>query len=84
MMEILIELWKFVDAPDNLRSLFPLAYTDGWLALIHAGGGEEMAQALIDRWSISGYSLARRQLENGGIVLAGQDLMHSATKRFVQ
>lgn len=70
--EILLDLWEFADAPAELRVLVPRVYTGGWLAFIYPGSGEEMAQVLIDRWNSFGFSLARCQLEDGGVVLAGQ------------
>jgi hypothetical protein len=76
--EILLELWEFADAPEKLRGLVPRAHTGGWLAFIYPGGGEEVAQVLIDRWNSLGFSLARCQLEDGGIVLAGHHPPHSA------
>lgn len=77
MKEIMLNVWEFADAPDNLRGLVPRAYTDGWLAFICPEIGEEVAQIMIDRWTSLGFSLARFQLEDGGIVLAGQHPPHS-------
>jgi hypothetical protein len=75
--EILLDLWEFANAPDRLRGLVPRAYTGGWLAFIHPGSGEEVAQVLIDRWNSFGFSLVRCQSEDGGIVLAGHHPPHS-------
>ena len=75
--EIMLNVWEFADAPDHLRGIVPLAYTDGWLAFIHPEGGEVVARTLMDRWNSLGFSLARFQLEDGGIVLAGQHPPHS-------
>jgi hypothetical protein len=76
--EIHLDLWEFAAAPIKLRGLVPREYTGGWLAFIYPGSGEEVAQVLIDRWNSFGFSLARYELEDGGIVLAGHHPPHSA------
>lgn len=72
MQEILVQLWKFSDAPDEVRCLVPLAYAGGWLAIIYPGSGEAIVQNLIDRWNSSGFSLTRCEMEDGAVILAGQ------------
>lgn len=81
MNEISIDLWEFADAPDNLRGLVSQAHTGGWLAFIYPECGGDVAQVLIDRWNSLGFSITRYQLEDGGIVLAGQHPPHLAPDR---
>lgn len=84
MKEILLDLWEFADAPDNLKSLLPLPHPGGWLAYIYPECEADVAQMLIDRWCSLGLSLARYQLEGGGIVLAGQHPPYPLRKRLVE
>lgn len=76
-----IALWEFADAPDQLRKLVPLAPVGGWLAFIYPGSAVELEAFLTDRFNSHGLSLARYQLGDGGIILAGQHLPHLAPNR---
>jgi hypothetical protein len=75
--QALIQIWEFADAPERFRTQIPLVHAGGWLAFICPGTGRELEQFLIDRWSAFGLSLARREMEDGGVVLAGPHLPHS-------
>lgn len=80
MKDILIQLWEFGDAPEHLRSLVPHEYSGGWLACICPGSGEDVIQLLMDHWCSAGFSLARCQLEDGRIILAGHQLPRPVAK----
>jgi len=71
MSETILLLWEFEDAPAQLRSLVPQAYPGWWLAFVHPEGADDIVESLVSRCISSGSAIVRREVENGGIVLAG-------------
>jgi hypothetical protein len=78
MPETHLELWKFAEAPPALRNLIPLPYAGGMVVFVLPGGAVEVVDYLVARWVLMGFSVIRKEREDGGIVLAGPDLPASA------
>lgn len=71
MSETTVLLWEFEDAPAQLRRLVPQAYAGWWLAFVHPESAEDIVESLVSRCVSSGSAIIRREVEDGGIVLAG-------------
>ena len=71
MSETKLLLWGFEDAPLQFRRCLPFTYMNGWLAFVCAGSSLEIVEALIARWRLSGQTVMRYEIEDGGIILVG-------------
>ena len=82
MSDTKLLLWGFDKAPTHFRHLFPFSSNNGWLAFICAGSSVEVVEVLIARWRLSGQTVQRYDVEDGGIVLVGSNapdsMMHCA------
>lgn len=73
-----LELWKFSDAPPALRDMIPSPHTDGILVFVVPGGAIEVVDYLVARWAMMGFSVIRKEREDGSIVLTAPGLPTSA------
>ena len=64
-----VTIWKFHNAPTELRRLVPEMYSDGWLAFVHQCSSETVTPWLVAHCRESGFSVVRRDTE-GGVLLA--------------
>ena len=71
MSDTKLLLWGLEDAPVQFRRLLPFTCESEWLAFVCAGSSLEVVEVLIARWRISGRTVLRYEVEDGGIILVG-------------
>ena len=71
--ETFIQIWKFHDAPEDLRSQVPGEFAGGWVAL-YSNGLDEIVLRISDVWDSLGLPISIRQIENRGTLLACPEL----------
>jgi hypothetical protein len=74
MVDTVLQLWEFADAPQHLQRLIPLTYAGGWLAFLMPGGSRDVVDCLITRWNSPDFCVVCCEVEDGGLVLAGPHL----------
>lgn len=71
--ETLIQIWKFHEAPDDIRSQVPNEFAGGWVAL-YSNGPDEIVLRISHLWDSLGLPISILQLENRGTLLACPEL----------
>ncbi len=71
MSDTKLLLWCFEEAPVQLRLVLPMTCAHAWLAFVCPGSSLEVVEVLIARWRISGQTVLRYEVSDGGIILVG-------------
>ncbi|MBL0160920.1 MAG: hypothetical protein IPP47_28120 [Bryobacterales bacterium] len=78
MSDTHLELWKFADAPPALRDHIPSPHANGIVVFVVPGCAVEVVDYLVARWALMGFSVIRKERDDGSIVLTAPDLPASA------
>lgn len=69
--EPVLRLWRFTDAPLDLRRLAPACYPGGWIALIVPPSDQELLDLLLKGASAPGDPVLAVRVEAFGTIVVG-------------